>query len=907
MTDQASCVAGESYYLDGDGYLVNPADTTATCYEYSTPGASGGVISTVPCLPQESVETYYLTAGGILQTTTVVPAEFSLDQYGVIVESDTYYRFHYAGTAGQEINPPYPLNQFAFGPCVESQILSGDENLALKDKDDKFFARAGGINGAPYVDIGFQYFYKLQDGYSYDLDNNGVQDRPSGTCLPLLDGLDGTFDGIPVHVTYAVTWPEETPTLHIGETLVEAKTQAGETVGLPEIGSQCVVDVLFDQSVEEGYGESVKLIDPLKEFSADYPLTGADTFDPETGLPAVLKPAIKLGTNRWVFTALPYHLQVRLTYDQVDKQLKLKGVYESGVGEPVLLLNALTARDREVIINGDPDDPGDTVADPVFIAALDNLIAQGATGLAGASPLKFAEMKALTAGDAQGVGYVTLAFNNDPDCPAPTVLSVISVNCPPLYRGEIKVIESPNPFEEKMTLRHNGDFGGESDTKGFQWKYLPADFSGIPEGPDNANENWQDYSFVIPAPGTTPVDQNPDPDITDYVYQGALDVTVQGTGQQLLPDKWFATRYYFDGFGSENICQGWSGWTEPQLYEGWIKRVMKKINLFDQKVKDFHASDVNTLASMISLAGERYEGDIALSDDPEYLQNLGIIEAYETLLERGKALTIGQGTDEQDANKAILFAANRLAGLGMLLGNEAFADAADPTIGFSTEDGQYGTEAPSIFCFQNQVDSLLEEELALLRGRDDEGVRPFYNRLIWNFTLGDGEVAYKENYNITDQNADGEVNEYDAMIQYPQGHGDAWGHYLSAVKYYYDLLMNPDFTWIPQSEAILVAGNAGRGRLPRRALVCRGCCGPGARPGLRSSTSPTGRTMWKTRKASGRGTRTLIPPGPGALTAGPGGPDRERFLTGLSATPSCRRKIQYMKESPRLTAPRLSS
>jgi len=273
----------------------------------------------------------------------------------------------------------------------------------------------------------------------------------------------------------------------------------------------------------------------------------------------------------------------------------------------------------------------------------------------------------------------------------------------------------------------------------------------------------------------------------------------------------FRARYYYDS----GICAAnpgdpvdpgnFSEWTEPQLYEGWIKRVMKKINLFDQKVKDFHASDVNTLSSVISLAGAGYEGPVALSDDPEYLQNLGIIEVYETLLERGKSLEAGTG-GLQDLNNAVLFAANRLADLSMLLGNEALGDATDPTIGFSTSDGQYGTEAPSIFSFQNQVASLLDEELALLRGRDETGVRPFYNRLVWNFTLGDGEVAYKENYNIVDQNSDGEVNELDAMIQYPQGHGDAWGYYLSGIKYYYELLQDTGFTWIPQSEAILVAG-----------------------------------------------------------------------------------------------------
>ena len=35
----------------------------------------------------------------------------------------------------------------------------------------------------------------------------------------------------------------------------------------------------------------------------------------------------------------------------------------------------------------------------------------------------------------------------------------------------------------------------------------------------------------------------------------------------------------------------------------------------------------------------------------------------------------------------------------MLLGNEAFADAADPTIGFPTDSLEYGSIASSIFAF----------------------------------------------------------------------------------------------------------------------------------------------------------------------------------------------------------------
>ena len=39
------------------------------------------------------------------------------------------------------------------------------------------------------------------------------------------------------------------------------------------------------------------------------------------------------------------------------------------------------------------------------------------------------------------------------------------------------------------------------------------------------------------------------------------------------------------------------------------------------------------------------------------------------------------------------------------------------------------------------------------------------------------------------------------MIQFPQGHGDAWGHYLTAVRSQYDLLKHPAFNWVSRSES----------------------------------------------------------------------------------------------------------
>src|SRR6185369_6786596 len=115
-----------------------------------------------------------------------------------------------------------------------------------------------------------------------------------------------------------------------------------------------------------------------------------------------------------------------------------------------------------------------------------------------------------------------------------------------------------------------------------------------------------------------------------------------------------------------------------------------------------------------------------------------------------------------------------------------------------------------------QVPSLLEEELALIRGRDDfllPGVAtsPVYNRLVWNYTRGidAGEVIYAINYNIQEnpnQAADGVINAEDAARMFPQGHGDAYGHYLTALKGYFSLLMNNSFDWVPRIEAVTVLG-----------------------------------------------------------------------------------------------------
>ena len=287
-----------------------------------------------------------------------------------------------------------------------------------------------------------------------------------------------------------------------------------------------------------------------------------------------------------------------------------------------------------------------------------------------------------------------------------------------------------------------------------------------------------------------------------------------GGPQFVLNDRWFTMRYKTK-FGTNNVLGDnvYSRWMPPQFVPGWIKRVLDAINPFEQRVKDLYNNSVNTDVSVLTQAGTRWEGDIALTMDN--IDDVGLIAIYETVLNRGKNMSINANTNDPDTNNALTLAAGYLNDLYTILGNEAYADAANPTI--SLDDQDTITEVnTSRFAFESQVASSLDEELALLKGRDDFTTRidvaPAYNRLYWNYTQGinSGEVIYAVNYNVKEKvgssTADGIIDAADAQRMFPQGHGDAYGHYLTALTGYYQLLTNPNFTWTPRAEAVLVLG-----------------------------------------------------------------------------------------------------
>ncbi len=685
-------------------------------------------------------------------------------------------------------SPILPLNPLGLLPlATESTVASGSQ-WHHRDHKGGHWAKAACTVGDPQCpsQIVMHWYYPLQGGFYYPDDS-----RHAGDAVPLLSYYEGGTSTDVADAVYATTWPGDAPRLPIGETLTTAK------FGLPEVAAMAAAEVIFDENLNNGGGTLASTFAPFVARSVPLEQVAADL-------------RTESQSGKVFFPDLPESLASRLHFDPLAEELRFQGIsVDYGIGEPLLLPNILSERERDRILALDG-------ADSRWATAVGQLFTETR---APADPAPAGAALALTAGMAAGEGYVVLAENDDPSLgAAPVQLHIIRVAGGP-YQGDIKVIASDNPFDEKLTLRHSGDFAGQPERIYFKWYYKP-DVNGLPPRfpvADPAADGWVAFG--------------------DEGY-GVNDVTIEGAGLLTLSDNWFIVRYYYGDDPSTSVSDAgypaltlfhpdsgpgnpdynWSPWAgapggeTAQLAQGWIKRVVSNLNPLDARVKDFRNNETSTEVSMVSQLGERHEGDIALNGSPENLNSIGLIEAYGTVLDRGMEFSIDSSppADYGPANVALLNAATRISGFFTLLGNEAYADAQDPTVGWDSRTGEQGSMASSLFAFRNQLDSLLEEELVLLRGRDDSmsttRARPVYNRLIWNFTNADGEIAYVQTYNLSDMDTSGVIDELDAKEMYPQGHGDAWGHYLTAMTTWYGLLRHGSYTWEPRIESVLVGG-----------------------------------------------------------------------------------------------------
>ena len=707
------------------------------------------------------------------------------------------------------------------------------DSFTLQDRKGNLWVYRGPHSSGDSPHMGMQFYYKTLPGFFFPKNGSGtvldINNQPGvGTITPYLrnvessgayfgDPIEGSANGLTdnnnaLQVTYRPVWPELSPVLQMAETLTVPKR------GLPAVRGQTSLEIVYQQSaVSDSSKVSVVLHDPTREKVFELgPLDGATVL-------GKIPDSVKTETSRgktW-FPLLPPHLVQRFFFDSnrgSHGALVFHGQsVEEALGESYLLLNVLSEKDKTALeklcVNSDPAYGRWTAAIAGLQTKMETFVENsqkpgtfiadqgaptvGPSGIAEVTNDDVAVDSYAVTAVGPGNGYVTLiagdglAFTPRADPVSVMVFKVADT----LYPGELKIILPPNPLNEMLTMQQVVDLAGKTQDYEFQWR-IAAPVDGLPPAMDRNNDDPGSQWLPLAA--------------AKYA-DGVRAVLGESADIQALTDNYLIMRYRAVGAAFSPGSKNWSAWTDPQLAEGWIKRVLAGINPFNQRVTDLYNNTVNTDVSLLTQAGQRWEGDVALNADS--INNYGLIEIYETVMGRGKNLSIDAGINYGPANDALLLAAGYINDLYMLEGNEAWADSANPTIGIGTKDKTYGDIATALFSFKGQLPSLLEEELALLRGRDDfllpgVEVRPVYNRLVWNYTRGidSGEVIYALNYNILDQNFDGAVNAGDAQRLFPQGHGDAYGHYLTALKGYYSLLLNSKFDWVPRIEAVTVLG-----------------------------------------------------------------------------------------------------
>jgi hypothetical protein len=692
-----------------------------------------------------------------------------------VTRTNIEYGFEYPLEAGLPILPPMPLG--AMPLCADT--YSHTQPPAWRDRKLEWWARSAGDDGGE-ARATMHFYYQMQPTFQFP-ELSAAEQPPIGQELPWLPTppLDHGTRGTPVPVYYDITWPDNVPEMRIAQTLTEAYQ------GLPDIWDQLSVDIIYQQSQRNGKGDSVTVFDPVVAHGAPLAASAVDKLvDSERAVQ-------DLTDDKIHFPDLPPSIYPRIYYDPdrgADGELMLEGVrVETLTGGGYLLLNCLAdhekAQTRAIADGTDASSDWNTAV---------NALSNAVTLIHSNRPYVNA---ALYAGLGRGHGYVTVALNNSTNehqvpSALPVSLEILKV-IPELYSGELEPIEPEDALDEQLSLRASPDFAGRVDDFRFQWRWVE------PEGGLIPNTNfaaWNVYGVDNIA--------------------GSNEVTISGASPFTLRDNYFAVRFRSTRPDSATGTN-WSDWVYS-LAPGWVQRVMNGINPFEQCFEDKVANAVDTRSTMIQMVGPPYEGDVALNEQAAC--DGGLIPLYQTVLNRAADFSINAGLSDAGNNDALLYAASRLHDLYMLLGNEAYADAQDPTIAFprALYEDERGAEATSIFCFMNQLPNLLAEELALLRGRDDTlepstHTSPIYNRLIWNFTAGinGGEAAYAYNYNIrgAPTTTVGVISAEDAKRLYPQGHGDAWGHYLSALSGYYTLLSNTNFVWQTEPGATLV-GNA---------------------------------------------------------------------------------------------------
>lgn len=737
-----------------------------------------------------------------------------MQYFGVVLTNDVYAVLADDCIAGKAIPGPHPLDLFddPWSPRTYWDETSAT-SPAHRDRKGQLWARAAG-------ELNVHMYYPMQDGFAFPSINS--KDWPQvGQSVPWLSLLDASVDPVnvltapPADWKWNVEWPEEVPEMEIGRTLTVTAS------GLPEVWNAKSVAVVWPATDDER-DKTALLFDPTVAQKSGF---STSTYDNVAA--AVADLGIKQGAGgnatlrkgKWTFDGLPPSVSSRFYIDttaDVTECIRLVGEQEDNPGGVSLLhVNVLNNDEREALkslLDATASDSGKKAwREAIDALATAPVVPSPHRDVSGTEDIiDYAPRDHYALFTMGATNYVTIIENDSTNALMkvaagdPINMHVFKV-VPKYYTGRVVTREDPlNLLSQQLSVIYAEAFAGKPEDFIFEWRKCSPHIDGsVPL--DFDSEYIQKFT---PTNGIT-----------------RFTIGAQGDTLANMVNTYYAMRYRAASTNAPSYAAmgyAWSEWTDPPaLAEGWVQRVLNNVTPFTQRMRDLYDNEAETAVSMIRQAGAPYEGDVALSQDN--LASVGLIQLYETLLSKAESMSLQLEIENPDANKQLQLAVARLADLYNLLGDEAYTDALNPTIGFGSNfdtvektgyELDYGAMSSALFCFDNQVPTLLDEELALLRGRTGANapstrLSPYYNRLVWNFTRGmrAGEVAYAVNYDISGNNK-GVIDYSQAAEMYPQGHGDAYGHYLSALSGYYRLLRNPFFSWGPPAMGEMVVADS---------------------------------------------------------------------------------------------------
>lgn len=777
--------------------VVIDSDTVPVIYREDNPEAIGynpneehAFVEAVPggyvvwALRNDLNEKCGVSEPGVLVSYTK-DGKAKMRYFAVVATNDDYPTLGASCKVGNILPGPHPLDFFA-DPWLADTYWDNDALPPFRDRKGQVWAKENG---------GFDIYmyYAQQDAFDWP----GMRKPAAGESVPWLAYLDGGNGIKPYPWHWEVEWPDEDEAdkMKIGQTLTVAENN------LPEVWNAKSMAVLYP---DNNGGNTVMLSDPTVAVKVSFDVTLADL--KEIGLEATPEGKLLEKQGMYYFRDVSPSLSDRLYIDPTAKKLCLKGKKESNPGGIELLhVNVLTEANQAEVLALIDSSFTSTATYGALQDALKELLGFGPQIPTEVTKkivnrheelvdtYKAPDHYALTAlGDTNWVVIIeNNATNRFCDAGNPINMHVFKVK-DEYYTGRIATREDPlNKLSQVLGVHYSANFGGKAGDYIFEWRKA---------GPERDGTKPTDYvnGFTVA--------------FSPENSCGRTEFTIGGQGDTLanMVNTYWTCRYKAcsNTVAYATMGERWSDWTDAALAEGWVQRVLNNVTPFTQRMTDLYENTAETTVSMIAQAGAPYTGDVALNQDN--LTSIGLIQLYRTLLNKAKSMSVDQGVNNEDANKQLLLAAERLADLYQLLGDEAYSDALNPTISIASNSDElewgvdlvFGSfDTAATFCFDNQVPTLLDEELALLRGRScvnapGNTAGPYYNRLVWNFTKGitAGEVAYALNYSISGHRSS-TIDETTAAAQFPQGHGDAYGHYLSALKGYYELLRHPYFSW----------------------------------------------------------------------------------------------------------------